>query len=903
MSDHILPSGRITPVALHKLCATFPYPTDREIHRDHHIETFERVAQTVDLLVLEGDQGTGKTTLLSQFARRYPKRSISSFVAHGRRYRYDVEALRRDYAAQILSVLDPRRPLSHDHVPDGVLQSLIQRLKRTHGNRTYYFLLDGLTDIQDPVMRTEVALLLPIGYGFPVIISGEARLLPPEIRDSPRTKTTQAVNFSLAEAQEYLSDLGITDDQIRQAYRDCGTGLPANLASVRRSLLAGVPLTRLRGKDLRDLYEQEWTHTVTDDFAQQIVAIVAHSHHQLTVVDMCDLISEAQDVVEDKLRSMPFIRVDEDTSYVSIVSPSLSAFAAEKLSETRTSVIKELADHLNDRKTTAVPDASDSLATYLQESGRLDDVISLLSPDYFARALERTESFLPLRRQLQIGIDAAAQLHKDGQLVRFGLESSAIREIETALVSRSEIEALVATDQLRTALSLAANCPLREDRLHLLGVIARCERERDAPVSDDILDQIRQLHSQIDHTSLGDKAIDIAADLFPSCPDLAFDLIEQSSSSDDDENELDIAYVRLSIATAVRQTTPRSAQDDLETIRKRIKNPRLRGFTSALSTRVQSANELIAEVAPLETASDKLYILRKWTTEHADRDDAPDVAEYGLRTAVEATDYAPNPRVFRELSTPLIHLKDPVRARSLVRLFDGQRMTVDDRGPTEEVIRILLNLATAEASFDIAACSSRLVEVYLRVDELSDLSTKASCLAWLLSTLRAVDTEGIIEHREHLASLSSSELDKAITGLLDETAEQVDVTRRVIVALASLDFSRSVSVAEKLNTAVRREEALLVAIDAALESESTAVELARIRDVCGRLQMSESRDHAAAAVAEYLAGRGSTGPDQVVESGFHLFEELFFGVTDRVERCRVLCLLYALAARGFLHAR
>ena len=898
MSDHILPSAGILPVALHKLCTTFPPPPDREIHRDHHLETFERVAQTVDLLVLEGDQGTGKTTLFSQFAKRYPKRAISSFVAHVRRYRYDAEALRRDYAAQILSIVDPRKSLSHEHVRDGMLQSLIQRLKRTHGNRTYYFLLDGLTDIPDPVMRTEVALLLPIGYGFPVIISGEARLLPSEIRDSGRTKTTQAVNFSFAEAQEYLSDLGVSDDQIRHVYQNCGTGLPANLASVRRSLLAGVPLARLRGRNLNDLYEQEWTHTVTDDLAQRIVAIVAHSRHQLTVSALSDLLSVADDVVADRLRAIPFLQLDHDTSYVSFVSPSLSAFASDKLSDARTTVINDLADHLFDRGTIDVPDATDSLPTYLQESGRLDEVISFLSPDYFARVLERTESFLPLRRQLQIGIDAAAQLHKDGELVRFGLESSAIREIETALVSRSEIEALVATDQVASALSLAANCPLREDRLHLLGVIARCERERDTHVNDDIIEQIRQLHSQIDPTSLGDKAIDIAADLFPSCPDLAFDLIEHSSSSDGDENELDVAYVRLSIATAVRQTTPRSAQDDLETIRKRIKNPRLRGFTSALSSRVQSANELIAEVASLATASDRLYILRKWTTEHPARDDAPDVAEYGLRTVVEATDYAPNPRVFRELSTPLLHVTDSIRARSLVRLFDGQRMTVDDHGPTEEVIRLLLNLATAEATYDIDACSNRLVEVYLRVDELKDLSTKASCLAWLLSTLRSVDSAGVIEKKERLTSLSSSELDKAVAGLLDETAEQVDVTRRVIVALASLDFSRSVSVAEKLNTAARREEALLIAIDAALEADSNRVDLARVRDLCERLHMSDSRDHVAAAVAEYLGGRASRGPDPIVESGFQLFQDLFFRVTDRVERCRVLCLLYVLAARG-----
>ena len=562
----------------------------------------------------------------------------------------------------------------------------------------------------------------------------------------------------------------------------------------------------------------------------------------------------------------------------------------------------EFSDGFLERDTDESPEAIDSLPGYLQESGRLDEVISFLSPDYFSSMLNRSESLIPLRRQLQIGIDVAAELRQDGELVRFGLESSAIREIETAQVSRFEIEALVTTDQVSEALSFAANCSLREDRLHLLGVIARCQKERGTPPSEEILDQIRQLHGQIDAKSLGDKAIDIATDLFPCCPDLAVSLIEQSSWADGDENELDIAYVRLSIATAVHGTVPRSDQDDLETIRKRIRNPRLRGFTSALSGKVQSAAEVIAEAEKLGTASDKLYILRAWAIEHSARENALDVAEHGLRTVVEATRYAPNVRVLRELSTPLLHAKDLARTQSLVRTFDGQRTTVEDQGPTEEVVRLQLNLAVAESLFDEEACVNRLVEVFLSVHELADLSTKSSCLARLLSALRIIDSSGRIEDKEHLTSLSTEELDTAISDLLAHTAEQVDVTRRIIDALASLDVGRSITLAENLNTAVRREEALLLAVDSILESDSDRIDLKRLREACKNLLKRESRDHVATAVAEYLARRGSSGQEAIVESGFQLFQDIFFSVSDPMERCRVLCLLYVLAEKGLYTA-
>ena len=626
--------------------------------------------------------------------------------------------------------------------------------------------------------------------------------------------------------------------------------------------------------------------------------MIAHSRHRLTVHSLSQVVGVPKDVVSTRIGQIPFLQCDSVGSYVFFVSRPFADFAAEKLSKTKSNAIDLLVKHLMDESTVEDPDSVDSLPGYLQESGRLEEVISVLSPAYFSSVLERSESFTPLKRQLETGIEAAVQLRRDGELLRFGLESSAIREIETAQVSRAEIEALVVTDQVSKALSLAANCPLREDRLHLLGVIARCEKERGAPLRDEIINQVRHLRGQIDAKSLGDKAIDIAADLFPCFPDLAVSLIEQSSWADGDENDLDIAYVRLTVATAVRQATATDDQDDLDVIRKRIRNPSLRGFTSALSGSVQSAAEVVDEAERLETASDKLYLLRKWAIEHSDREDAAEVAEFGLRTVIEATGYAPNARVIRELSTPLLHIRDTERARTLVRSFDGQRQTVEDQGPTEEVARLQLNLAVAESQYDEQACVIRLVEVSLQVFELDDLSTKSSCIAWLLSALQDIDSSGRIEDEEQLGALATEELDKAIAELFEHTAEQFNVTRRIIDALASVDANKCLALAQRLNTARRREDAILLALDRILESDSENIDLKCIREACNSLKKHESRDHVAGVVADFLARRGLSGQIEIVMSGFKAFEDLFFAVSDPMERCQVLCLLYVMAEKG-----
>ena len=893
----------MNPQKLHDLCSTLPPIPDREIQRDQHLETLMSVfSGSVELLVLEGGGGTGKTTLLSQFARQYSDRVISSFVTPVQRYSYDTVALQQDYSAQILSILNPGVSFSRRDARDGVLQRHIQNLGKRHGKNTFYFVLDGLTEIPDGVMRAEIASLLPVGLGFPVIVSGESELLPPVLRDNRRLKTTQAVPFSLAEVKEYFGDVEREESKVRQIYQDFGKGVPANLASIRRSLLAGLDFELLTGKDERELFEQEWEHVVTDEVAENIVSVVAHSRHRLPVHALCQMLNVEDRTIQARIKEISFLQLDRSGSHVGFVSRSVADLVEGMVAETKGKVVEMLVRHILDNGTEESPDAANTVPSYLRESGRLDELMAFFSPDYFCNALEKSQSFAPITKQLQIGIESAVERGEDGELMRFGLERSAIMEIESAQVSRHEIEALMTTGQVQQAISLSDRCPLREDRLHLLAVIARCGKEGGTPVGEEILDQIRQLHSQIDPKSLGDKAFEIAAELIPCVPDLAVSLIEQGSPADGDENELDIAYVRLSITAAARQSTASGDADNLEMIRNRIRNPRLRGFTSALTGKVLSALEVLAEAESIEATSDKLFILRKWIIENSAREDAADVAEYGLRTIVKATGYAPNVRVLRELSMPLLHVSDPDKARLLVRNFDGQRTTVEDQGPTEEVVRLQLNIAAAEHLYDKQACADRLIEVYLSVDELADVSTKASCLARILATLQVLDSSGEIDEKWQLTSQSSKELDTAIHKLLDDTGEQFDVTRRIIRSLASFDGNRSLNLARNLNTASRRERALVLAIEAILESDSPRVDLKRIRAAYDDLQTSESRDQTAATVAEYLARIGPNCDQMFVQSGIKLFQDIFFCIQDLTIRCKVLCLLDGLRDKGLYAA-
>ena len=365
-----LPQVDTPPTPLYELCTTFPTSPTQEIPRDQYLDTFERVtADSVDLLVLEGDGGIGKTTLLSQFARRHPRAAVSSFVTPMPRYGFDPATLRRDYVSQLLSVLYPKQSFAHRDERDGTLQTLIQKLKRRHSSRSIYFILDGLTDISDPIMRQEVARFLPIGQGFPVIISGEEKLLPAELRDNTRVRTMQAVNFSLTEVQQYLAGLNVSDSSVRTVYLECGKGIPAHVAAVRRCMEAGIDVDRMRRRGITDLFDYEWGQVVTDEISSRLLGLIAHSRHRLTVYTLSQMLSVDEDRIHQIVAKLPFLEFQTDSSYITFVSRKFADFAAEKLSATKSKVLDSIVDYLRKIEDGDTSGITNPLPEYYRESG------------------------------------------------------------------------------------------------------------------------------------------------------------------------------------------------------------------------------------------------------------------------------------------------------------------------------------------------------------------------------------------------------------------------------------------------------------------------------------------------------------------------------------------------------
>ena len=90
------------------VCQSFPRLHVPLIPRDNILDTIERMFEgEIELVVIEGREDLGKTTLLAQFARRHPNHTFSVFIKPASSFGYDPASVRYDLCCQLLWVLRP----------------------------------------------------------------------------------------------------------------------------------------------------------------------------------------------------------------------------------------------------------------------------------------------------------------------------------------------------------------------------------------------------------------------------------------------------------------------------------------------------------------------------------------------------------------------------------------------------------------------------------------------------------------------------------------------------------------------------------------------------------------------------------------------------------------------------
>ena len=844
------------------VCRSFPQMPKSLVERENVLDIFDTIFEGgSQLVVIEGGEGTGKTTLLAQFAKKYPNQTISLFIKPTSRWTYDPQFLLLDLCGQIYWALNKRELNDVNQVDDGFLRTCIYQLQGLTRQKKYYFLVDGIEDIPEEQSQAREMILemLPFGLpGFHFLLSGEQNHITPLLPTGVSVRSYPLTGFNLDEAMQYMKD--ITDDRkvvedIRRTFR----GVPIFLATIRRIVQSGTSLEELledMPSKLPQFFEIEWRAVNTQDAELSLLlAVLSFSLERHSIQDLTRITHIPEERIWGLLQEISFIVISLHQDEITFVTEAFRKFAASRLMHLKDQVDTYLIDDLLHKPDS--PEANTYLPEYFARAGRYQDLLTYLSPDdHFTKIVERNQSLGPVRHRADVGIETALFLNRDEDLIRFCIQRAAISDFDQAEIWRSEVEAYTAMHDYDAALALAQRTELKEDRLHLLAVIAKAKRIQGLPLEPELLGQIRTLGVQIDSSMLSEKrAIDIAADLIFTLPDIAIELVEKATHAEVDTSARDWAFAQLSLAAVRHEQEPISSTDTLERIRSHIENPAARHFSHAAAFLFQasSAQEVLVEVASHE-ANDRFNLLRLWVGVNRKREDALEVVDTALRLMIQMTNYSPNARVLRQLAAPLPYSPDITWARQLVGTFDSQKNVIEDVGPTIDYVRLQLLLARTESRYPDAfeTVRNRFIELYFYILDINDLAVKTQCIAQLADVLTTVDPQQDLEQLDLIHSTVQDDLQSYVGQLLESTADHYDASQGILRILVKTYPEKALSLATSLNTEPRRDHAMVTLITSAVEAPAHTVHWDFIEQVLQHIKDRSFIDRAYLTIVQEL---------------------------------------------------
>lgn len=840
-----------------KVSATFPQLGVPNVKRDNMIQTIIGLLQTdSEVVIVEGSDGIGKTTLLAQIINDYPDNTIGLFIRNSSRWAYDSMMLTHDLCDQIGWILKKEAYRSrHDNEGDAdhLLQSRLTDLQR-QANRTsttYYFVVDGLCDIPDDgIQEREIILnLLPLGLPrFKFIFSGNMSFWKNQLTSVRGIRSFPLSGFTLEETREFFQGLLEDSKDLKTIHKLCKM-VPGNLASIRRLLQAGTNVEQILldfPDHLPDLIQLEWRAVEANDrILQQALAFLAFDKRRHSLASLSKLCKTEPQILAEKLGSCTFVEIQANGELVEFVCAAFEHLAERRLSALRSSVIDHAISNLLNSQNS--PETLTHLPSLYHQAGRYDDLLKYLSPQHIGNLIECSRSWAPLHQQADLGVETALSLERDGELLRFGLQRATIASMESSEPWRSEIEAYLALDDFATANALAQQIVTREDRLHLLAVIAKARKAKSMPIDIELNDQIQQQYQLLDRSSLSDKGVEIASDLLYTHPELAIDLVQECMGKNGSDGQLDQALAQLSFNALMEKKSGMSdANSAQQTLRAKVKNPNAQKFMDTISLFFgeYTAQGVIAEIDKWEKATDRIFALRSWAVANAKNKDAAEVVEYALNTILKTTTYTANAKVYQELASPLVFIDDPARVKTIIDRLDGLKGTIQSVGPTVEFVKLQAIMAEAEVRFNSTTALERLHNLHLYIDEVTEPGTKLAAFAILARVLRKVDPEKRLEPQGglHLAVVDGLKL--VVEEILTKTADHYEAVRPAISALAQSNAKIALEVVTKLNTAPRREAALIKLVEAIADEPPAEANFAIINEALRNINTTTSRSEA-----------------------------------------------------------
>lgn len=789
-------------------CRNFPKAPKKSINRDNLTEEVRRTLESdVSIVVIVGEALSGKTEFCAEYMREHSEDCIALFLdldsPYGRTTNYGRLAL-----AEQISWLTEHVSLQLDSISDEDYMRRIYKLQRRGKHKKITWIIDGLlqSNAQNEGDATQLLNLLPLSIReFNFIFTSSTvehakRLLPA----ATSTKTMELPTVSPDQARGFLSDIVTEESDVKEIRLFCKS-IVGRMQLIRKILLSGSSIDDLLNKQsdsLEAIFDFEWNLIPRTNESHILFATLAFSAKplKLSILSKLTEIDDVAKITAVLSRSGLVTRLvapDGDIQF-SIDSQSHRIFIVKRLEH-----LKQRIDAATVKLLLSDPTAREyttQLPLELVQAGQHAELLEKLDRDHFIRLLESEQTLRALKQHADFGREAARKLGDYSQEFAFSLISSSVTGLTFSVASLEQIDALIRLGTPERAIEIASIALTGEERLHLLSRVAREMKDQDLAIPSEIKENIQSLVDSIDLATLGTLGVNIACDLISTDMKTAYKVFNAVAIEANQEiNKID----RLGLSES-RSGSMKDSEESKGS--KQVSEHDRQRFTRAAIDRIQGFRaETVLKRALEETSTFGLSLLQMWLRGNSSGPEACKVANAALDLVLGDTTHSPQIEDLRKISSVLRYITDMSEATALAARIEAQYGILGSRRVSIESVRLKMHLYVAAHPSDKLPTELKIIDLYIEIESIEDVSTKTACWAWMLTHLCRFTLRNELEKDTSLIRDVSSRLKESIDDLLEKSADHFFAARGAIDALAQDDADQALELVRRLNTVTARD--------------------------------------------------------------------------------------------------
>lgn len=788
------------------------------VKRDAILNQIDKALEINDIVFIKGDEGIGKTTILNDFVLQNSQNCVSFFVNEFDKYTYNFDCILDKLYSQIFFYT--KNEISEVY-PDLNLYNSIQgdlRKKIKSSRKNLFFVLDGFDNLNSKELDQIIPLIDILPWkNAKFIFSGNHEIFSRFYSQKLNSTSIDIYNFGFHETKEYFKEICVNEIELQEIHKLSSKGIPSKLKELKLLCNNNGGVTKfLEIEDITDktnYLEKIWEEVNEENLIlSKIIALLVFSDTDLDTYTICEILNIEKKVLIDNIKEITFIIITDNK--ITFQVDTIRKFSKIKLKNLEDDINNLLIDYYELQQ-----DSEESMFNlpYLYSKAKQwEKITKFFTTDAFIHFIDKYQTIVNINSQFSIAFNASknTKIRFDEARLRFALHKSSIIELEKHELWESEIEARILLGEYNQSLSLANSALLKEDRLKLLAILAKQRKINNLPEDLDLLEQIICLYEQIDFSNIREKGFEIAGILIYSNLQLAIELVEKVTDNSSTNNSLDYAFAYLTLYASEINKKNKSQIADIDVINAKIQNDDVKNITNALRflSDEYSIDELFVNVNRISKFSQKLFILKNWIKNNTNNKEVTKAIKLTLEEIVRtSSENVPNATSLSEIASPLPYLDNVSEIEELILLFDAHKSTIDR--PTKSYVQLQLIIAEALLKIDFVKSKDRIFDIYLLIEELSDLSIKTDCLSFLWLWLSKNDINNEIEKSISLIETIEAQTKKNIDLLLKDTAFHFKMVENVISTIITSNPDFIFETIKKLNTQERRDVAYKLALE------------------------------------------------------------------------------------------